>query len=484
MRGSIHLLVTFMLLFPSLAVAEDLGLARLSLIQGNVQILSQDNGEWSPATINMPLFEGDRLWAPENSKLEIQVSGRFYLRVDEQSSVDLLSLKSDAVQLYIDHGHIYLNNRRGGVETVQVDTPLSSIRTYDNAIMLLDVEEDNTIDVQSLQGYVYVENREGKTRIASGSALTIRPDGTAELAPIGTPDEWETWNRDLDMQRMAGGESSRYLPDALQDFASDLDQNGRWVYVSEYGYVWNPASISAGWAPYREGYWRWIQGQYVWISDEPWGWAPYHYGRWAFVNGFGWCWVPPTADDVYWGPGYVSWVDSPDYVGWIPLAPGDIYYGYGYYGPGSINITTINVQTIVVLPPRNAKIHNSITLLKRDTFGTPRPLPLMFRDNPFLKHRDEFLPPAVKPKQPAHIKPRIVEPGRKQPPERIQRIRPAEIKVERKLMKQRESSVFKPNSRKPLVLKQMKEPKVINRHIKPPVRVEKNEKSHTLNERK
>jgi hypothetical protein len=484
MSRSFFIFVTYLLLFPSLAVANDLGLARLSLIKGDVQIISQDSGDWSPAFVNMPLIEGDRLWISENSKLEIQVKGRVFLRADEQSSIDILSLKNDAVQLYLDHGHIYLNNHRGGVETFQVDTPLSSVRMYDNCIMLLDVEENNTIDVQSLQGYVYVENREGKTRIASGSALTLRPDGTAELAPIGSPDEWETWNRDLDMQRMAGGESSRYLPDILQDYASDFDQNGRWVYESEYGYVWNPTAIIADWVPYREGFWKWIQGQYVWISEEPWGWTPYHFGRWTYVNGIGWCWVPPAIDDVYWGPGYVGWVDAPDYVGWVPLAPGDIYYGYGYYGPGSINITEINVQSIVIMTPRNAKIPNCVTMLKRDTFGMPRPLPLKFRINPFLKNRDGFLPPAVRPRQPVHGKPRIVEPGRKQPPDRIQRIIPAEVKVERKLTTERGSSIFKPRSQKPMVLKHLKEPKVINRHIKPLVPVDNNEKPRKNNEHK
>ncbi len=482
MRRSKHLIVAFILLFPSLAFSEDLGLMRLSLVRGNVQIISQDSGDWAPASINMPLNEGDRLWVPEDSRLEIQVRGGVYVRADELSSIDILSLSSDAIQLYMDHGHLYINNRRGGIQTVQVDTPRSSVRSYDNSIMLLDVAEDSTTEVQSLKGYVYAENREGKTRIASGSALTIRPDGTAELSPIGPPDEWETWNRDLDMQLMAGGESSRYLPDVLQEYSSDFDQNGRWIYVSEYGYIWNPAIITAEWAPYREGHWMLIRGNFVWISHERWGWAPYHYGRWAQVIGTGWCWIPPSIDDIYWGPGYVGWVNTPEYIGWVPLAPGEIYYGYGYYGPRSINITTINVNTIVVKPFRNAPIYNSVTVVKRDTFGTQRPILLRPGENPFLKHRDDSFPPAMNPEKPLPIQQRIIGPALKQPPERIQRIKPAEIKIERKLLKERDASVFKHESQKPLSLKQMKEPKVINRNIKPPARQEKKEKPQIKNE--
>jgi hypothetical protein len=99
---------------------------------------------------------------------------------------------------------------------------------------------------------MYAENREGKTGISSGSALTIRPDGTAEFAPIEAPEEWETGNRYLDMQRMVEGESSCYLPDALQEYSSDFDQNGRCVYLSEYGCICNLAVTMAEWAPNHE----------------------------------------------------------------------------------------------------------------------------------------------------------------------------------------------------------------------------------------
>jgi len=478
MRRLTNFIVAFIVLLPSLALSQELGLMRLRLIQGSVQIMNQETGDWAPASINMPLNEGDRLWVPENSRLEIQVHGGVYIRADEQSSIDILSLSSDAMQLYMDHGHLYIHNRRGGIQTVQIDTPQSSIRSYDNSIMLLDVEEDSTTEVQSLKGYVYAESREGKTRISSGSALTLRPDGTAELAPIGTSDEWETWNRDLDLQLMTVGESSRYLPDALQQYSSDFDQNGRWIYVNEYGYIWNPTVIASEWAPYREGYWRLISGHYAWISHEPWGWVPFHYGRWAHVMGIGWCWVPPSIDDIYWGPGYVGWVNTPEYVAWVPLAPGEIYYGYGYYGPRSVNITTIGINAIVAKPFINAPIFHSVTVVKRDAFGTRRPVPLQPRENPFLKHRDGYIPPppAMHPEKPLPIHPRIVEPAAKQPPERIQRIKPAEIKRERQLVKEREASVFKQQPQKPLPLKQLKEPKVINRNIKPPAPQDKKEK--------
>jgi len=54
--------------------------------------------------------------------------------------------------------------------------------------------------------------------------------------------------------------------------------------------------MPAGWAPYREGHWAWVEPWgWTWIDDEPWGFAPFHYGRWAFVAG-AWSWVPGRLD--------------------------------------------------------------------------------------------------------------------------------------------------------------------------------------------
>ncbi|MEM7008030.1 MAG: DUF6600 domain-containing protein, partial [Thermodesulfobacteriota bacterium] len=77
---------------------------------------------------------------------------------------------------------------------------------------------------------------------------------------------------------------------------------------------------------------------WLWISYEPWGWATYHYGRWVFDDYAGWVWIPGTT----WAPAWVSWHESPDYIGWAPLPPdrgffveiGFVFNSYkSYYKP-------------------------------------------------------------------------------------------------------------------------------------------------------
>jgi len=57
--------------------------------------------------------------------------------------------------------------------------------------------------------------------------------------------------------------------------------------------------------------------------------------------------VPPVRGRLL-GSWLCRLVVSPINVAWVPLAPGEIYYGYGHFGPGSVNITTVDVNTIVV----------------------------------------------------------------------------------------------------------------------------------------
>ncbi|AJE04142.1 DUF6600 domain-containing protein [Geobacter pickeringii] len=440
----IGFLVAILLAVAGVAAAEEPGAARLSLVKGDVQIYTDDAGEWVPAAVNMPLHEGDRLWSPEGGQAEVQIRGGVYLRLDAATSLDILNLGEDSFHFYQAEGRSYINNRRGGIDHIQIDTPLSSVGCYDNSLIMVDVTEGEVTSVSVLKGYASAETRSGKTRVSAGQSLRIGADQEADLFPLSSPDRWERWNRDRD-RRVAAAESLRYIPDELDDYASDLDQNGRWLYAPEYGYVWSPQlSVSVGWAPYQSGRWVWIRGDYVWISYEPWGWAPYHYGRWAYVARFGWCWVPPARGAAWWAPGYVGWVSTPGYVAWVPLAPGEVYYGYGHYGPTSVNITNVTINRTVVREYRNVSVTNAVTVVNRDGFLHGRRERVTVRGNPFTAANVAIGPPRFRPAREALRPVDRKIPPRMAPPEKVQRVRVEDIRRERRLVPEERGSVFRP----------------------------------------
>ena len=100
-------------------------------------------------------------------------------------------------------------------------------------------------------------------------------------------------------------------------FYQELSPHGGWSPHPEFGYVWQPYEVGPHWKPYTDGRWEWSDQGWLWISYEPWGWATYHYGRWVYDDYAGWIWIPGTT----WAPAWVSWQESPEYIGWSPLPP-------------------------------------------------------------------------------------------------------------------------------------------------------------------
>ncbi len=459
--------------FPALAFSSSLDLLRISLLEGDVQIRTEETDEWVPASINMPLKEGDRIWVPEDGRIELQLKEGSFLRLDEQSALEILTLEKDSFQFYLTEGRAYINYRGLKNKVLQIETSLASIRVFERARFRIDATREGVTDISVYKGYLYAETREGKTRVQEGKVLSLREGTYAELSPLGTPDEWERWNRERDRRVSAKRPPSQYLPEELHPYAYEFEENGRWVYVREYGYVWTPTVVvSVGWAPYRIGRWVWIRGDYVWISYEPWGWIPYHYGRWAFIVNIGWCWVPPPRGAVFWGPGFVGWVHTPHYVSWVPLAPGEIYYGYGYYGPHSVNLTQVNIKEINVhqVVYKNVHVHNAVTVVHRENFIKGRHEPLKVKENPFLHERISLGRPDIPPEKEAKIPVLKEIPHHKRPPEPIREMRVREFKERRPLERKPEVSVLRPGTRLEEMKPRLKERKALEREEKIEIR--------------
>ena len=106
------------------------------------------------------------------------------------------------------------------------------------------------------------------------------------------------------------------------DFQTGLSPYGMWVDTPEYGRVFRPTRVSAGWRPYLDGRWVYTRYGWTWVGDEPFGWATYHYGRWWHSDALGWSWVPGRV----WAPAWVSWRYGGGNCGWAPMGPrGHVY---------------------------------------------------------------------------------------------------------------------------------------------------------------
>ncbi len=447
------MLVIGLLLVPVYALSANLGYMRISLMEGDVQIKTTDAGDWGYASINTPLAEGDQVWVPEDARVELQLNTGTYIRLDQSSALQILSMDEDSSQFYLTQGYAYIYYgtpaRRRGV--IQIDTPDASTRAFGKAIFRIDMSEQYT-DVAVYKGYVETENNVGNIRINVGQMVSLGQNTNGEVAPMGPSDEWERWNGMRNKRIFARrGTSSRYLPAELSAYSYDFDNSGRWVQVPNYGHVWTPTVIvGASWSPYRDGRWIWRGGDYVWVGSEPWGWAPYHYGRWSFGANIGWFWVPPVTREVYWSPGNVGWVRTADYVAWVPLAPEEIYYGRGDYGRNSVNITNVNINQVNITNVyKNVYIDNGVTVVNRNTFNTGTPAIVnvnknIIREELFVKNNFSVGTHDIKPTKESYFASTKEIRSAELPPKSVRNLQVEELKHSRPLIKDRDKSVLNP----------------------------------------
>ena len=218
-------------------------------------------------------------------------------------------------------------------------------------------------------------------------------------APAVWSDEFGAWAA----QRNGAEDQSptaRYVPRGVVGYPQ-LDAYGSWSQDAAYGAVWYPHLSTPDWAPYRYGRWDWLEPWgWTWVDDAPWGFAPFHYGRWVYV-GASWCWAPGTyvRRPVY-APALVAWIGGPHLsvgltlgggpaVGWVPLAPREVYVPTYRVSPGyvrNVNVTHVtnitNITTIVNNPQqavsdrdfRNRKFPHAVTVVPASTLTGRQPV--------------------------------------------------------------------------------------------------------------
>jgi hypothetical protein len=354
------------------------GVARLSVFQGNVSVRHGDSGEATAAALNAPLMTTDRVETGDAGRAEIQFDAVNMIRLGPSSEVRLSELQYKRFQVQIAEGTTAFRVLRDSDAQVEVSTPTVSLRPERAGTYRVTVRPDGTTEITVRQGAAEIFGPRGAENLAAGQTMEARgtPADPEFQIVAGIPlDEWDRWNTDRDRGFQQAASGRNVSPDIYG--TESLDPYGQWQNDPQYGNVWVP-SVGPDWAPYQAGRWAYVDYYgWTWVSADPWGWAPYHYGRW-FRGSFGWGWWPGSvAGPYYWSPalvGFFGWGGGFGggvgfgfgfgNVGWVPLAPFEVYrpwYGRGFSG-GIVNVNVINTF-------HNARFANAVTSVHSNEFG-------------------------------------------------------------------------------------------------------------------
>ena len=368
------------------------GVARISLIHGDVSVRRGDSGDWVAAAINAPLLAEDRVLTGPASRAEVQFDFYHRIRLAADSEIRLTQLESRLYQIQVVRGVTTFSALKGGDAQVEINTPAAALRPVAWGEYRVTVFDDDRAELTVRRGEAEIFTPSGSQRLRPGRSLIVRltPDNRAEYQYVAEipHDAWDDFNRNRDRELSRSADVYRYVSRDIYG-AEDLYGHGHWVHIAPYGWCWQPV-VAAGWAPYRFGRWVWLDWYgWTWVSYDPWGWAPYHYGRWFWANN-AWFWYPGAVIGVrhWWSPALVGWFGWSSWggftagvgfgwgaVGWVPLAPFEPLYpwwGRRFAGYRSVNYvyqnTTIIQNTNITNLYRNARIRDGVTVVRGDDF--------------------------------------------------------------------------------------------------------------------
>ena len=327
----------------------DQGVARISLIHGDVSTQRGDSGDWSAATLNQPAMTGDKVSTGDNARAEVQLDFANILRLGPNSQANVANFTKRNIQIQLAQGILDYSVSKDSESEPEIDTPSVTIHpAHHDGVFRVEVRPDGDTVIIVRQGEAQIATQQGATEVHEGEMATVRGDGeSAQYKVSSAPerDDWDRWNSDRDHMIQSANTWSH--TNRRYTGAQDLDAYGRWQNVPDYGDVWVPNEPD-GWVPYRNGNWTYEPYYgWTWVGYEPWGWAPYHYGRW-FPYGGAWAWWPGPVDAGYnpfWSPAYVSffgWGGGFGFgvgfggwggFGWLPIGPCDWFHPWwGGYG--------------------------------------------------------------------------------------------------------------------------------------------------------
>jgi hypothetical protein len=304
--------------------------ARISFVDGSVSLQPGGEGDWGSAARNRPMTIGDKIWADKDSRAELQ-AGATSIHIGSMTALSFLNLDQGTTQMRLAEGSINfrVSELREG-DLCEVDAPNLAFIVKQAGAFRIDVDENGD------SSRVTVIRGEGEVT-AGGKTYPIHAGERAEFKGTDNvesnidkapgPDGLDRWSSERDL-REENSVSSKYVSRDMDGY-SDLDDNGTWNEVPDYGHVWYPNNVDPDWAPYSNGNWNWVgPWGWTWVGYEPWGFAPYHYGRWNYFGGrWGWCPGPYYGGAIY-GPAFVGFYGGGFGlgVGWFPLGFGEPFF--------------------------------------------------------------------------------------------------------------------------------------------------------------
>jgi DNA segregation ATPase FtsK/SpoIIIE-like protein len=356
------------------AEPEPPAIGRITFMEKNVFRYLRDAKDWALAMVDVPVGDGDVLYSDVQGRSELTFPNDTKIRLNDKTKIQLDGVKGNQTSLFLNSGVARIQNRSADT-VVKVDTPYGQVLSKRPATFDVYVG-DSSVAVTALNEAVnFIDGKGNNYDVKPNSDSLLANDQNAVSSRRLVDSRWDSWNneRDGEWQKLESNPSP-YLPAQLKSETQVLADNGNWEqlnYNGETAQYWTPRNVAPDWSPFTVGQWTNWYGEQLWVPYERFGWVTHHHGGWIFFNNR-WFWRPPVAGRwryVPWYPARVAWVHSGRHIGWVPIAPYEVYYGRRYWGPRGV-IYRENIRHVEI--HRYVNVNRTVVIEKDRLYGVHR----------------------------------------------------------------------------------------------------------------
>src|SRR6266568_1734180 len=125
---------------------------RLNLTEGEVSFRPAGIDDWTAATVNRPLIDGDEVWTEPFARAELHI-GSAVVRLGASTSFGVISETDRVAQLRLSTGSMVLRIRNVDEDAVwEVDTPNASVSLLRPGRYRIDVDADGATTTVTTRG--------------------------------------------------------------------------------------------------------------------------------------------------------------------------------------------------------------------------------------------------------------------------------------------------------------------------------------------
>src|ERR1700730_12114904 len=148
--------------------------ARIDRVNGDVGLnrsldSNAANTQWVKAEQNTPVSVGDRIYTRDKSDASVAFTGRNFARLNEDTSLDLLTLADEKTQVALRDGSAVFDiGALPSGDLFEVATPCGAVDLTDPCPYQIEINDSGNATATALSGVAQVVGRGGTGRIERG----------------------------------------------------------------------------------------------------------------------------------------------------------------------------------------------------------------------------------------------------------------------------------------------------------------------------